>query len=128
MNQEPRFFICKICGNLVVKIHDSKVNMVCCGQEMHELTPNTVEASYEKHLPVITTNGNEITVKVGGVPHPMLPEHFIGWIYIQTLQGSQLKYLKVGEAPEATFTLTEDDKLIAAYEYCNLHGMWKTKI
>jgi superoxide reductase len=111
-----------------MKIHDSGVNMVCCGQEMHELTANTVEASYEKHLPVIELGGDEITVKVGGVAHPMIPEHYIGWIFIQTVYGSQMKYLKPNDIPEAKFMLADGDKLIAAYEYCNLHGLWKTKI
>jgi superoxide reductase len=128
MVKDPRFFICKICGNLVVKIHDSGVNMVCCGQEMQELSANTVEASYEKHLPVIETNANEIIVKVGGVAHPMLPEHYIGWIFIQTNQGWQIKYLNPGDVPQAKFQLANGDTLIAAYEYCNLHGLWKTKI
>lgn len=127
MKTEPRFFICKICGNLVGKIHDSGVNMVCCGQEMTELKPNTVEASTEKHLPVITVNGNEITVKVGSIAHPMIPEHFIQWIYIETEKGAQRKVLNAGDAPEAKFILSGGDKLIAAYEYCNLHGLWKTK-
>lgn len=128
MISDPRFFICKICGNLVGKIHDSGVNMVCCGQEMTELTPNTVEASTEKHLPVVEINGSEITVKVGSVPHPMVPEHFIGWIYLHTLKGGQRKNLLPGDAPEAKFTLTNDDKVIAAYEYCNIHGLWKTQL
>src|SRR5574344_2102408 len=119
MNQEPKFFLCTICGNLVVKIHDSGVNMVCCGKPMKELLANTVDASYEKHLPVVEINGNEVLVKVGGVPHPMIPEHYITWIYIHTEKGSQLKYLKPGDAPQAKFTLADGDKLIAAYEYCN---------
>lgn len=125
-NQEPRFFLCKICGNLAGKIHDSGVNMVCCGQPMTELVANTVDASYEKHLPVVAVNGNTVSVKVGGVPHPMLPEHYIDFVYLQTKKGGQRKTLGANVAPEAVFELTPDDKAIAAFEYCNLHGMWKT--
>lgn len=127
-NNSSRFYICKICGNLVGKIHDSGVTMVCCGQPMTELVANTVEASYEKHLPVISVDGSTVTVKVGSVPHPMLPEHYIDFVYLETEKGGQRKILGPNNAPEATFELTPDDKAVAAYEYCNLHGLWKTSL
>ncbi|HOO22369.1 MAG TPA: desulfoferrodoxin family protein [Clostridia bacterium] len=126
--KEPKFYLCKICGNLVMKINDSGVTPVCCGQSMQELVPNTVEASYEKHLPVIETSGTRITVKVGSVPHPMLPEHYIMWVAILTEKGTQIINLAPGEEPKAEFVLAEGDKLVAAYEYCNLHGLWKTSV
>jgi superoxide reductase len=94
---------------------------------MQELVANTVEASYEKHLPVIEYDNGDIVIKVGGEAHPMLPEHYITWIVIQTEKGYQIKYLNPGESPQAKFRLSDDDKLVAAYEYCNLHGLWKTK-
>ncbi|HOK82289.1 MAG TPA: desulfoferrodoxin family protein [Clostridia bacterium] len=127
-NNSSRFYICKICGNLVGKIHDSGVTMVCCGQPMTELVANTVEASYEKHLPVISVDGSTVTVKVGSVPHPMLPEHYIDFVYLETEKGGQRKILGPNNVPEATFELTPDDKAVAAYEYCNLHGLWKTSL
>lgn len=122
-----KFFICDHCGNLVGLIHDSKVPMVCCGEKMRELIPNTVEASGEKHLPKVTVNGEIVEVNVGSIDHPMLPEHHIEWIYLETEKGGQRKVLKAGDAPSAVFTLT-DDKPVAIYAYCNLHGLWKSEI
>ena len=77
-----KFYICEHCGNLVGMIHDSGVPMMCCGQKMTALLPNTVEASGEKHLPAVTVEDGAIHVNVGSVDHPMLPEHFIEWVYV----------------------------------------------
>ena len=122
-----KFFICEHCGNLVGVINDSGVPMVCCGQKMTQLIPGTVEASVEKHLPVVTVDGDKVKVEVGSVAHPMAEEHSILWVYLQTDKGGQRKNLKVGEAPVAEFSLLEE-KPVAAYAYCNLHGLWKTEI
>lgn len=124
---EQKFFLCKHCGNLVGMINDSGVPMICCGEPMTELKANTVDAAQEKHVPVIEVQGNTVTVKVGSVPHPMLEEHHIVWIYLQTEQGAQRKCPKVGGEAVATFALAEGDKVVAAYEYCNLHGLWKAE-
>lgn len=124
---EHRFFICKHCGNIVGLIHDAGVPLVCCGEKMQELTANTTEAAQEKHLPVIAVNENLVTVTVGETAHPMAEEHSIQWIYLQTKKGGQRKALKPGEAPKAVFALA-DDEPVAAYAYCNLHGLWKTEI
>lgn len=95
---------------------------------MEELVPNTTDAANEKHLPVISIDGNNVTVTVGTAVHPMQEEHHISWIYLQTTNGGQLRYLdKTGE-PKAVFTLAEDEKVISAFEYCNLHGLWKTEV
>ncbi|MBE5730657.1 MAG: desulfoferrodoxin [Clostridiales bacterium] len=122
-----RFYICEHCGNLVGMIHNSGVSVVCCGQKMTELVPGTVEASYEKHIPVVTVEGNTVTVAVGSVEHPMTAEHHITWIYLQTDKGGQRKCLEVGKVPVVTFALC-DEKPLAAYAYCNLHGLWKADI
>lgn len=122
-----KFYICNHCGNLVEVINDSGVPMVCCGEKMSEITANTVEASQEKHIPVVTVNGNEVEVKVGEAAHPMVEEHSILWIYLQTENGSQRKALKPGDAPEAKFTLN-NDRAVAVYAYCNLHGLWKKEL
>ena len=90
-----------------------------------ELTANTTDGAHEKHVPVIEQNGNTVTVKVGSVEHPSLSEHYIEWILLETEQGFQIHYLKPGMKPEAIFLTTE--KVIAAYEYCNLHGLWKAE-
>lgn len=125
--RETKFFICEHCGNIVTKIQDKKVPVFCCGQKMTELVPGTVEASTEKHIPVPTVEGNTVTVEAGSVAHPMVEEHFIMWIYLQTDKGGQFKYLNAGEAPKAVFALA-DEKPEAVYAYCNLHGLWKAEI
>ena len=106
-------------------IESSGVTPVCCGDTMTELVPNTTDASQEKHVPVIKVDGNKVTVEVGSAPHPMTPEHHISWVYISTEKGGQRKNLDNTGAPSATFMLSDDDKLISAYAYCNLHGLWK---
>ena len=91
-----------------------------------ELTANTVDAAFEKHVPVIEVAGDTVTVKVGSVEHPMLDAHYIEWICLLTETGMQMKWLKPGMKPEAVFKTT--DKPIAAYEYCNLHGLWMAEV
>jgi len=122
-----KFFICKHCGNLIGMVDNKGVPVVCCGEPMTELVPNTVEASAEKHLPSVTVNGNNINVQVGSTPHPMEEEHHIVFVYVETEHGGQRKALKVGGAPNTTFCCT-DDKPVAVYAYCNVHGLWKTEI
>ncbi|MEG0919442.1 MAG: desulfoferrodoxin family protein [Bacilli bacterium] len=122
-----KFLRCEHCGNIVGMIHDSGVPVVCCGEPMKELVANTTDAATEKHVPVVSVDGNKIVAKVGDVEHPMLEEHFIQWIYLETENGGQRKALKPGMVPEATFVL-ENDKPVAVYEYCNLHGLWKKEL
>lgn len=122
-----KFYVCKHCGNMVGMIHSSGVSMICCGEPMTEMVPNITDGATEKHVPVVTTDGDMVTVEVGSVAHPMAEEHYIAWIYLETEKGGQRKALKPGEAPSAKFQL-QDDKAVAAYEYCNLHGLWKTEI
>jgi len=93
--------------------------------EGEELTANTTDGAYEKHVPVIEQRGDHMTIKVGSVAHPMLEAHYIEWIILETATGYQKKELKPGEQPEAEFAVTEP--VIAAYEYCNLHGLWKAE-
>ncbi len=124
---KPKFYICRHCGNLIGMINDAGVPVVCCGEKMEALVPNTVEASGEKHLPVVAVEGSIINVNVGSVDHPMLPEHYIEWIYVQTERGGQSKILKPGDAPRASFSLG-DDKAVAVYAYCNIHGLWMTEV
>lgn len=90
-----------------------------------EIIPNTVEAAFEKHIPVIEHSGDHVIVKVGSVEHPMVDVHWIEWIVLETATGYQKKELKPGEKPEAEFAVTEP--VIAAYELCNLHGLWVAK-
>ncbi len=127
MCEEHKFYRCKHCGNIVGMIHNAGVPIVCCGEEMEELVANTVDAAKEKHVPAVSIVGNTVKVDVGTVPHPMEEKHFIQWIYLQTKNGGQRKCLKPGSEPTAVFAL-DNDELVAVYEYCNLHGLWKTEV
>ena len=94
---------------------------------MDELVANTTDAATEKHVPVVTVDGNNVTVQVGEVAHPMVPEHYIQWIFVKTVKGGQRKLLIPGTEPKAEFCLV-DDKVLEVYEYCNLHGLWKVTL
>ena len=123
-----KFYKCTHCGNVIEKVVDSGVPVVCCGEEMEELIPNTVDASGEKHVPVVTRiDEHTIKVEVGSVPHPMLPEHHIAFVFVETERGGQWINLTVGKKPEAVICVCKE-KPIAVYEYCNIHGLWKTEL
>ena len=125
--KDTKFYICEHCGNIAEKIQDKRVPLVCCGEKMKEIAPGVVEASREKHIPVVTVDGKTVKVVVGSIAHPMSEEHSITWIYLATDKGAQRKYLAPTDAPEAVFALT-DEKPLAVYAYCNLHGLWKAEI
>ena len=124
---KANFYICPTCGNLVYTVHNAGVPLLCCGQKMQKLEPNTVEASGEKHLPVAALEGDTLHVSVGSVEHPMVAEHMIQWIFVETEQGGQIRYLQAGQAPKADFVLV-GEKPVAVYAYCNLHGLWMTAL
>ena len=121
-----KFYKCEICGKIVAMVKETPVDTMCCGQAMRELVPGTTDGATEKHVPVYTLEGNTVRVKVGSVEHPMTDAHHIEWIAIETENGNQRKELKPGDKPEATFALVPLDKVKSVYEYCNLHGLWKT--
>ena len=121
------FYICRHCGNIITKVKDAKVPVVCCGEKMEALVPNTVEASGEKHVPVVSVNGDVLTVNVGAVDHPMEEKHFIEWVYVETEEGSLFRRLNPGSVPNVVFNLG-GEKAVAVYAYCNLHGLWKTEL
>ena len=125
--KNSKFYICPHCGNLIEMVHDAGVKPHCCGQKMDELVPNSIEASGEKHIPAVSVNENVVEVNVGSVNHPMVEEHWIEWVHLVSEKGSQRKYLNPGEAPNVRFRL-EDDKPVAVYAYCNLHGLWKKEL
>lgn len=122
-----QFFKCRKCGKIIEVVNKGCPVVVCCGEEMAELKANTTDGAAEKHVPVIVQNGDGVTVKVGSAAHPMADDHWIQWIEIETDKGVQRKYLNPGEAPEASFALS-GEKLLAAYEYCNKHGLWKAEV
>ena len=120
MTEKKEIYKCEICGNIVEVIHGAGGTLICCGQPMKLMKENEVDASIEKHVPVI--NGK--TVKVGSVEHPMTQEHYIEWIEATSEDGQVAKvFLKPGQKPEAKFSFIP----VSAREYCNLHGLWKSK-
>ena len=123
-----KFYRCEKCGKIVEMIKSSPCPTMCCGEAMVELVPGTSDGAHEKHVPAVTVDGSTVSVKVGEMEHPMMEAHYIMWIALETKQGVQRKNLNPGEKPEAVFALAEGDEAVAAYEYCNLHGLWKAEI
>ena len=122
---EMKFYRCSHCGQIIAIVKKTGVPVICCGEPMKEIVPGTVDASLEKHVPVFEVKGGKVFVTVGAVPHPMLPEHYIEWVSIQTKLGNQRKELKPGDEPKVCFSICEDDEVLAVYAYCNLQSLWK---
>jgi superoxide reductase len=116
---------CDLCGNIIEVLHGGAGELVCCGEPMKLMAENTVDASKEKHVPVIEKGADSITVKVGSVPHPMEEKHYIEWVEIIADGKAYRQFLKPGQAPEAVFKVTA--KEVTAREYCNLHLLWTAK-
>lgn len=122
------FYYCKHCGNLVEMVIDRGVKLFCCGKPMTEILPNSTEAAHEKHIPEVVLAGNAVRVTVGSAEHPMVAEHYIEWIHLETQDGSQIRYLEPGEAPKAVFSLAAGETPVAVSAYCNLHGLWRKEV
>ena len=125
--KKTKFYICPTCRNTVEMIYDTDIKLFCCGEEMQELIPGSVEASGEKHIPAVKVSKESVEVNVGSVNHPMEEVHWIEWVQLVTDQGSYRKHLNPGQAPNVKFLLGEE-KPMAVYAYCNLHGLWKTEL
>lgn len=122
-------FKCNSCGTMVFMAHKGHCNPSCCGKPMELLEPNTVDAAQEKHVPAVTVDGDRVCVKVGSVEHPMTDEHYIQMIILETDKGSlQVRHLTPSDKPEAEFVAAPGEKPAAVYEYCTLHGLWKTEL
>ena len=121
-----KFYVCEHCGNIIEYLNQTPVSVMCCGQKMTEMVPGTPDGAHEKHVPVVTLNGDTVTVEVGSVEHPMVEAHYIQWIVIETTRGSQSAKLKYTDKPKAEFKLADGEEFVAAYEYCNLHGLWQS--
>lgn len=121
-----KIYRCKHCGQIIVKIKDTDVSIICCGDEMNELIPGTSDGAIEKHVPVVAyIEDKKIKVNVGSENHPMVDKHYIEWILVETTKGFQIKYLKPNEEPHKCFKLCDCEEVISVYAYCNLHGLWK---
>ena len=125
--KKTKFYICTTCRNTVEMIYDTDIKLFCCGEEMQELAANTVEASGEKHIPAVKVGEGSVEVNVGSVNHPMEEVHWIEWVQLVTDKGSYRRWLNPGEAPNVRFLLGEE-RPVAVYAYCNLHGLWKTEL
>ncbi len=123
-----KIFRCEKCGNIITFLKESGAPVQCCGEQMKELIPGTSDGAFEKHVPSVSVDGDTVTVKVGEVEHPMMEAHYIQWIALETESGAAIKYLTPDKKPEAVFVTTPGDKVIAVYEYCNLHGLWKREL
>lgn len=126
--KEVKFYVCKHCGNLVVLMRNGGGKLVCCGEAMQLMEPNSSDGAYEKHIPQVSvaTDG-QLMVQVGSIIHPMTEAHYIEWVYVQTKKGGQFKYFAPGDVPIAKFTMI-DDEVVAVYEHCNLHGLFVYKM
>lgn len=122
---EQEFYYCKHCGNIIVKVEDKGVPVVCCGEKMEVLTPNTTDGAKEKHLPAYSVRCGKVTVNIGEIAHPMTEEHYINWVKLQTNKGNQFKRLAPNDSPTLTFCIDKDEKVENVFAYCNLHGLWK---
>ncbi len=123
MTERMQVYKCEVCGNIVMVMHAGAGQLVCCGQPMKPMMENTVDASREKHVPVIERRADGVLVKVGSAPHPMEEKHYIEWVELQADGEAHIRFLKPGEKPEALF-LVKGER-ISAREYCNLHGLWR---
>lgn len=121
-----KFYFCRHCGKIVAMVKDTQVPTICCGEEMRELIPGTADGIAEKHVPVIKVTGNTVTVTVGSKIHPSETEHYIEWILLQTDKGLQQKWLSPGNAPQVDFAVMTGERVEAAYEFCNIHRLWKS--
>ncbi len=117
---------CEICGNVVEVIHEGKGTLVCCGEDMILYQENTVDASVEKHIPVIEKTSDGIKVTVGSTAHPMINEHNIEWIEVIAGDKTCREFLKPDKLPEALFKIFDDK--VTARAYCNIHGIWKGEL
>ncbi len=120
-----KYLKCETCGNIMEVINESGIPVICCGQKMTELIPGLSDGAQEKHVPVAVVNEDEVVVMIGAVEHPMVEEHYIQWIAIETTNGSQRRKLDYTDKPRAEFKLAKGEELVAVYEYCNIHGLWK---
>ena len=119
-----KFYRCEHCGNIVVKVVDSGVPLVCCGEPMVELVADSTDAALEKHVPDVHIEGNHVHVNIGSIDHPMTPEHYIQFICLVKDAGYEIHPLQDDMAPRTDFYLGEGEKPLAVYEFCNIHGLW----
>ncbi|MGL4949255.1 MAG: desulfoferrodoxin family protein [Anaeroplasmataceae bacterium] len=123
---ELKIYRCNKCHNVITHLYKSPIDVICCGEKMKELVPNTVDAAVEKHVPVVTVKDNLVNIKIGSVIHPMTKEHYIDFIIIHTDKSAIVKKLTLDSSLDINYQLDPNEKLVNVYEYCNLHLLWKS--
>ncbi len=123
-----RILKCQKCDNMVLELIKKPCNLMCCNDELVEVVPKTIDTGKEKHLPAVKVDGKKVEIKVGEIPHPMQDVHFINLIILETSKTVHVTKLTPNDEPVTSFMMTEDEKPLNAYEYCNIHGLWKTEI
>lgn len=124
MAQKLDIFKCEMCGHIVEVLHEGVGQLVCCDKPMQAIKENTVDASKEKHVPVIEKTATGVKVTIGSVPHPMEEKHYIEWIELLVNGQALRQFLKPGQPPVAVFAGVRA-AAVSAREYCNIHGLWK---
>lgn len=122
-----KFYRCSRCGQIAALVNETRVPLVCCAKPMKLLIPGVVDAVHEKHVPIVNYYDRRVNVKVGKLEHPMHADHFVQWIALETDKGCSIKKLNPGEKPEVDFYIDEGETVQGAYEFCNLHGLWKSE-
>ncbi len=123
-----KFLLCEHCGNLVEMVNDVGAPLYCCNHPMEELTPNTSDGAQEKHVPVVRREGGTLTVELGETAHPMEESHLIEWVVVETEHGCLRRDLHAGDGTTISFPVCDCDRPVAVYVWCNLHGLWMSKI
>jgi len=125
VEKKKQIFRCPICGNIVEVVNVGGGTLVCCGQPMELLKEKSSDEGMEKHVPVVSIDGDKVLVKIGSVPHPMTEEHFIQWVECIVNGDSYFKKLHPNDVPEVEFEIEGDLSNITVRLYCNIHGLWK---
>ena len=120
-----KFYVCTKCCKIIAMVKDSPAPTICCGEPMRELVAGSTDGAFEKHVPQVTRAPGKLIVDVGSVAHPMVENHYIEWVAVETTRGNQRIELSPGAAPHVEFALLPGDEPKAVYAYCNLHGLWK---
>lgn len=121
----PKFYKCSHCGQIIAKVNDTNVKVVCCNEEMQQLIPGTVEASREKHIPVYHVENQILKINIGSINHPMTEAHLIEWVFVQTSKKNIRVALHANMEPTVNILLENDEKVEKVLSYCNLHGLWE---
>lgn len=124
MHKEAKYYMCEDCSS-ILELVEGKGAHDGAGVKLREIHPNTSEGAGEKHIPEVEVQGNAVTVRVGSILHPMVKEHYIGWVAVHTDHGMYRRDFETGREPETKFLLEEDETISAVYAYCNEHGLWE---